>query len=551
MKIVYILIFAFTVSYPLSELTKLHPFHLSLEQKIAQLIIIPAVCDIDSNKQFIQNTTYTVDTAYVQTLVTKYPIGGVIFLGRSNPQSQMEYTQSLQNLSNIPLLIAQDLEWGLAMRHNGVLKFPHALTLGAIEDTELIYQLGLEIARQCRILGVHINFAPVCDINTNPANPVIGMRSFGQDKKRVAQAAKAYAQGLADGGIIACAKHFPGHGDTATDSHYSLPRVEHTIERLHTIELYPFKKIIKSGIPMVMTAHIIVSALEPRAVPATLSRVAVTDLLKKELGFTGITITDGLGMAAIAQFEPDPGTIAVKALQAGIDVLLCPLDVEKTIEAVKQAVHQGVISEDEIDKRVAKILDLKKRIFIQQDAIPHLKNVQHLETEHTRLLKKELYAHAITIAQDTEQLIPFNHNIPESALYIQIGRSEKTAFAAYCAQNKIDQVLYYSNDDNVKKHPQDLSKIKNARMSIFALFGTTNVTDQWNNCFNVMHTLLEQGQQVIVVLFGNPYCLPKLDPRITVLIAYESDIDAQKAAGEVLFGTQKVLGLLPLNVENS
>lgn len=335
---------------------------LSLDEKIGQLFMVAAVSDEELNKEFMAVSCYSMSKEYVAQLIQQYHIGGIIFLGRGTKQKQIECTQYFQSLSKIPLLIGQDCEPGLIERRIiDSVEVPWAQEIGKRDD-ETVYEYAQKIADQAHELGVHLIFAPVVDINTNPDNPVIGKRAFGCTKEVVVQKALAFMHGLQDAGIIACAKHFPGHGDTSTDSHETLPYIMHTYERINEIELYPFKKLIEAGVQAVMLAHLVIDALDSEKTPTSLSRPVITDLLKNELGFSGLVITDGLGMKALTSHYTH-GEIAVKALQAGADLLLCPVDVPAATQAIKQALASGDLSEQELDEHVAKIVAAKQKSY--------------------------------------------------------------------------------------------------------------------------------------------------------------------------------------------
>ncbi|HLJ31545.1 MAG TPA: glycoside hydrolase family 3 N-terminal domain-containing protein [Candidatus Babeliales bacterium] len=337
---------------------------LTLDQKIGQLFMVGAVADEDIAQQCIQKKPYRMDKRYIEYLITEYHIGGIIYLGKSDVLKQIERTQHFQNISAIPLLIGQDLEPGRVgkARLDIMDVFPSNKKLGEINNLEYTYKTGFTIGKLCILLGVHINFAPVADVNNNPDNPVINDRSFGDNPQLVAEHAIAFAQGLADAGIIACAKHFPGHGYTNIDSHYALPIIMHDQQRLHTIELYPFKELIASNIPAIMIAHLEVPAFEVQAKkPSSTSKAIVTDVLQKELGFDGLIITDGLDMCGIAT-QYSNGQAELQALLAGNDILLSPINVPAAVAAIKQAVADNIITEQDIDAHVEKILCIKNLI---------------------------------------------------------------------------------------------------------------------------------------------------------------------------------------------
>ena len=319
---------------------------LSDEEKIAQLFMVVAY----SNKGDIHKEE-------VEKLIKDYKIGGLMFL-QGGPVRQARLTNYYQSITETPLMIAIDAEWGVAMRLDSSLRFPWQMTLGAIDDTNLIYKMGVEIARQCRLLGVNINFAPVIDVNSNPNNPIINNRSFGESPTKVAKMGIAFMNGLQDNNILACAKHFPGHGDTDDDSHKTLPVVNHQRERLDKIELAPFQELINNGLGSVMIAHLNVPALDESNIPSSLSFNVVNNLLKNEMNFTGLSITDALNMKGVSNAY-EPGIVDLKALIAGNDVLLLSENVPKAISEIKNAIKHNKITQEEIDNRCRKILIAK------------------------------------------------------------------------------------------------------------------------------------------------------------------------------------------------
>jgi beta-glucosidase-like glycosyl hydrolase len=294
----------------------------------------------------------------VEDLIKKYHVGGMTFF-QGTPEKQAELTNRYQKLATkIPLMISIDAEWGLGMRmKSSTMSFPRQMTLGAIQDNRLIYEFGQEMARQCRRIGVHVNFAPVVDVNNNPNNPVINDRSFGEDRYNVAAKSYMYMKGMQDNMLLACAKHFPGHGDTDVDSHYGLPIINHDLTRLDSIELYPFKVLSQHGVGSMMIAHLNIPAYDDRKnVPSSLSQNVVTDLLRKDLGYNGLIFTDGLEMAG-ARKAYKGGEVEAQALIAGNDVLLLPRSVSDAVKAVKKALADGRLSQDDFERKVKKSID--------------------------------------------------------------------------------------------------------------------------------------------------------------------------------------------------
>ncbi len=333
----------------------------TLDQKIGQLFMVAAVSDENLNEELIQKKSYRMDKEYIKELIRKYHIGGIIYLGVSSPEQQAELTAYYQNISTTPLLIGQDLEPGRLMsaRFPTIPPFPSAMELGAIGDEKIIYNIGKEIGTFCNKVGVNINFAPVADVNNNPNNIVIGDRSFGENPDQVTQNATAFMRGLQDAGVLACAKHFPGHGDTDIDSHYALPHIPHNRERLYNVELYPFKQLIENGINAIMTAHLSVPALRNR--PTSLSYNVITNLLSNNLGFNGLIITDALDMQGVKTTN-QPGETELNALLAGNDILLCPVNIPEAIDLIKQALVNGDLSYKTLNQHVLRILRAKEQV---------------------------------------------------------------------------------------------------------------------------------------------------------------------------------------------
>jgi len=339
--------------------------NLTLDQKIGQLFMVAAVADEKIGKDCIKSKSYRMDKKYIEELITTYHIGGIVFLGRSNVEKQIERTHYFQSISAIPLLIGQDLEPGQpgSYRLPNVFKFPSNQHLGDSNDLHKTYCIAFDIGMLCKKLGVHINFAPVVDINSISEKSVMHSRSFSNQSTIVAAHAVVFAQGLHDAGILACAKHFPGHGDANIDSHKDLPLILHDKKTLEKKELYPFKQLILNNIPTIMIGHLVVPALDSLNVPATLSKTIVTDVLQKELGFTGLIITDALDMGALTKKRSPKGLIELQALIAGNDILLCSTNVPVAIQIIKQAIADNIITEQEINAHVEKILRVKENIF--------------------------------------------------------------------------------------------------------------------------------------------------------------------------------------------
>ena len=322
--------------------------NLTIDEKIGQLFMVIAYSNKSKNHK-----------KEISRLIKKHKIGGLMFL-QGGPKRQAKLTNYYQSISKTPLMIALDAEWGISMRLDSALRFPWQMTIGATMDSALVYEMGEEIARQCKLIGVNINFAPVIDINSNPKNPIINNRSFGESIGNVSSLGLAYMQGLQENNILACAKHFPGHGDTDKDSHKTLPVINHSSYRLKKVELKPFDYLIKNGLASIMTAHLFIPSLDDKdKTPISLSKKVVDGLLTKEMGFKGLKFTDGLNMKAVSDLY-DPGYLDVQALIAGNDVLLCAQDVPRAVKMIKKSINDGLLSENDINEKCRKILIAKK-----------------------------------------------------------------------------------------------------------------------------------------------------------------------------------------------
>jgi len=346
------------------------------------------------------------DKKKVINLIKKYKIGGIIIF-KNGPVSQAKLTNSYQSVSKTPLMIAGDYEWGLSSRIDSTVLYPRQMMLGAIRNDLLINEFGNEVARQCKRMGININFAPVIDVNNNPNNPVINSRSFGEQKENVARKGTAFMIGLQNNRILAVGKHFPGHGDTDVDSHKDLPVILHSEKRLDTLELYPFKSLIHNGLGGVMIAHLNVPSLDSSENSiSSLSKPIVTDLLKAELKYKGLIFTDALGMKGISKYYK-PGESEVAALLAGVDVLLMPKNVPLAFQKIKDAIKSGKISQKEIDFRCKKILIAKQWMKLNKFKPIKTQNIyEDLNTEYARFLNRKLTESALTVAMNKNYILP-------------------------------------------------------------------------------------------------------------------------------------------------
>jgi len=558
-KIVFVSVFSLGVIYalhnqPQESWAEKTLKNMTLQEKIGQLFMVATTSCFDQQEEALASSffesPYTMDQEHIEMLIKTYHIGGLIFIYKSTPGPQIDMVNHYQKMSKVPLLIGQDCEWGLSMRLYETIRFPHNMTLGAIEDDALIYEVGKEIGRQCKAIGVHINFAPVVDVNNNPNNPVINDRSFGEDKERVAKLGTLFMNGLHDAGVIAFAKHFPGHGDTDIDSHLDLPRVPHAKERLHTIELYPFKRLIDEGVMAIMNAHLEIPAFDDTPhLPSTLSYSIVTDLLQKQLGFNGLIITDALGMKGVTKYH-EPGQVELKAFLAGNDILLCPVDTVKACKLLERAVKDGIIPQDELDRRVLKILKAKEWVFERHNRfVDKEKALQQIDTPAAHELKKKLYQEAITVVAHNTLSIRLSNK--DNPILIHIGGDKHQPFnqtlaAAFdmptidlsvdSTQEEIDAVLDYCAHYN--KIVVAIFEMNKFARKDFGLSISTRA---------LIKKLGDSNKHAVLTLFGNPYSLTLLGKYNTaIIVAYEDDPDAQVSAARIITGSLNPQGTLPV-----
>lgn len=529
---------------------------MSLRQKIGQLFMVAAASNQSFDSEILASLghkyLYNVDLAYIESLITKYHVGGIIFLYKSTPAKQFMLTQKWQKMSQIPLLIAQDSEWGLSMRLDQdpeqVVRYPRNMTLGAIAQPQLIYEIGYEIGQQCKTLGVHLNLAPVVDVNNNAKNPVIHDRAFGDQPDHVAKWGAFFMQGLQAAGILACAKHFPGHGDTQIDSHVGLPIILHSREHLDQTELWPFKALIKAGVQAVILGHLVVPSLDESGQIASLSPKIVTDLLQNELGFNGLKITDGLGMQAVMS-KYAPGELELQAFLAGNDILLCPLDVPKAIDLIAKAVLSGRVSETELDRRVLKILQAKAQVVSQQ-TLEHERVMQFLIRPAAYALQARAYRAAITQINH-DQAPFFELNGSAKSCIMQVGDlPENYLINSISQQHKL--VFNYTKNFSDLDLQACLKAVQAHEQIIIAVGDMTkNLTNNFGiapNLVDLVCKLRELGKTVIVVLFGSPYAVSLFKQASAILVAYEDVPVVQQAILDVLQGKFEPTGILPIKI---
>lgn len=513
---------------------------MTLDEKIGQMIMIRAHSNLGPEH-----------IAEVERQIKTYKVGSLCFF-QGTPLRQAELTNQYQEISEIPLMIAIDGEWGLGMRFpQSSISFPRQLMLGAIQDNHLIYEMGKEIAHQMKRIGVHVNFAPVVDVNNNADNPVINDRSFGEDRNNVASKSYAYMKGMQDNGLMACAKHFPGHGDTDVDSHADLPVINHDLKRLDSIELMPFRVMIDQGIKSVMVAHLSIPALDPRVnVPSTLSRPIVTDLLKDSLNFEGLIFTDALEMKGVTKHY-ESGVVEAEAIVAGNDVLCLPENVPMAIQTIKAYIADGRIPMEAIDKSVEKILTEKYNFGLYIKPRILLNNLsEDINNKDALALKKKLITHSITLAKDNGNVVPLNLKPGVKMAILSIGGSNSTPFqtalGSHFTMDKFSIGKVISSAEKNALH----SKLKNYDVVIASLHDMSKFSSRnFGIEFSTIEFLsaLDKETKLIVTVFGSPYALKYFDNFSNVLLAYNEDKMTQEVAADALVGETHIQGKLPVS----
>jgi beta-N-acetylhexosaminidase len=511
---------------------------LTPEERIAQLMIIRAHSNL--GEAHVKEVT---------DLVTKFNVGGLCFF-QGGPIRQAVLTNAYQSLAKTPLMIAIDGEWGLGMRLDSVINFPRQLMMGATNDARFIYQFGRIVGEQCKRLGIQINYAPDVDINNNPKNPVINDRSFGEDKYKVAQYGVAYMRGMQDVNVMACAKHFPGHGDVSVDSHLDLPVILKSRGSLDSLELYPFKEMIKAGVGSVMMAHLSIPAIDTTSnLPTSLSSIAVQNLLRNELGYKGITFTDALEMKGVAKFFPR-GEASVMSLIAGNDMLCLPGDIAGSIEKVKEAIAVGKLSWEDLNERVKKVLRAKYNLGLANLLPIDTSNLAADLNASTTALKEILAKKALTILKiENRKLLPLS-NKKTKTLFVGIGINKENVFAKSLKDGyNADMVLFDFADSNTKV--DSIASLINSYDAV--VVGMHNFSRKPANNFGISPNALDllskvQSSNTINFCFGNPYAVANLCNANNLVVCYEDDDITQTAGAQLLQGIIQPEGKLPVTV---
>ena len=507
---------------------------LTPEQRIAQLFWITAE-EIRNNYNFKERIS----------LIGKYQPGGILFM-KNDAESIAHFVNKANSVSLVPPIMVVDAEYGLAMRIDGVTRFPDAMTMGAVKDLKMHYMMGNNVAQQLKRMGIHVDLAPVADVNSNPLNPIIGSRSYGENPVEVAKRSVAFMLGLQNEGVMAVAKHFPGHGDTDTDSHLDLPVVNRSREILDSIDLLPFRALIKNGILGIMTGHIEVPALEEKSgLPASLSKSIVTDLLKVNMGFEGLVITDAMNMQGVKK-KGEPGVIDAMALAAGNDIIESTENLPKAIDEVNKLIKDSTLTWTDIENKCKKVLTLKRLLGIDQFRLVKTENcIRDLNEITDSELIQSFYDQSITkIGQnDTGKVAP----LEEGKLLIKLD--------GFDTDGLLDQELDTGWSSFVVENVKGADEIKNNNKFDRIVIGLTsqpNDINIWNdNEFQMLVNDLDSTKKLTVIYVGSPYSLKKFNnilDKKELVIGYESVYYTYKSLAKYLTGKLIPDGKLPVSL---
>ena len=512
---------------------------MSIQEKVGQLFMVDVFSKDSKDK-----------TDLINSLIKDYYIGGIIF-SKGGPVRQAKLSNQYQKISKTPLLMAMDAEWGLAMRLDSTYAYPWNMTLGAIADNEIVYDIGKQIGAHVKRMGMHINFSPVVDINTNPDNPIIGNRSFGEDRDNVTNKALAYMRGMQSTGILANAKHFPGHGDTDLDSHKILPTISFTKKRLDSIELHPYKRLFQEGLSSVMVAHLNVPALEKRKkFPSSISKAIVTDLLQNDLNFQGLIFTDALNMKGASNFKK-PGEIDLAAFLAGNDVLLISESIPKAHQLIVEAFRKGKISEERLSRSVKKILFAKYKVGLNNYQPIELNSLlSDLNTPYDDMLYEKAIENALTVLKNDRLIIPIKKIEKTKIAYVHMGDDTGTYF--------FNQLNKYAQVDWIKANSitEYKEKLKEYELTIIG-FHKSNA-NPWKEYKFSDHELtklyeISRTNKVILDVFTRPYAINDIQSFSNIngiLLSYQNSKISQELSAQLIFGSITAKGSLPVSIGN-
>lgn len=519
---------------------------LSSKEKIAQMIMIRAHSNL--SKSYHKK---------VADIIINQKVGGLCFF-QGGPIRQIDLVNYYQKISITPLLIAIDGEWGVSMRLDSAIKFPRQMTLGAIQNDSLIYRMGIEVAKQCEAVGVNLNFAPVADVNNNAANPVINSRSFGENPNMVAQKASMYMKGMQSQHLLTCAKHFPGHGDTDSDSHKTLPSVNASRHDLDSIHFQPFIKLINEGIASVMVAHLYIPSIDNTPNRAsTLSPLIVDSLLKRQFHFQGLAITDALEMQGVSDYFA-AGKLEVMALQAGNDILLMPHDAAISIDSIYDAMRKGTLDSNDIYLRVRKIL--KYKYIANLNSIKTLQKENVYATLHSltaKALKKQLFRSAITLIQNDDNIIPLTTDLKKSVAVVSVGTGKINAFSQTIRKYRSADLYSIRRNANTSEIQELANKLKKYDYVVLTILNTNNSPSKNYGIYSSSYdlaNLIGQYSKLIIDVHANPYAVDRFISSAnnsSIIISYQEDSLAQEAAAEAIFGGNTINGKLPVSINDS
>ncbi len=505
---------------------------LSQDEKLGQLFIVALYTNKDENH-----------INQVRNIVLNDKIGGLILM-QDDAAREINLVNEFQQKSKVPLMIGMDAEWGLYQRIATAHKFPWAMTLGAIQDKNLIYQMAAKIAEDCKRMGINWDFAPVVDVNTNPNNPIIGNRSFGSEVSNVTQSALSYSNGLQDNNILAAIKHFPGHGDTNTDSHLDLPVVAHNSERLNAVELAPFKALMDKGIGGVMVAHLYVPNLESgKGIPASISKNIITGLLKEKFGYKGLIITDALNMGAVAN-KYNPGELDALAFKAGNDIMLFSQGVAEGKKLIQKAIDNGEISQKRVEESVKKILLTKYYLGLNQYTPQNPENVSaDINNDSHKKLVQNLYSNALTLIKDEKKLLPLN--CKNTCYYVPL---EEAPYHTFADQLNLNSTVIIKKASEINSIPANSTVIVGFHKDNSTAYKPYKISNESKKVL----ADLAKNQNVILNVFGSAYALKDIDLSkvSTVLVSYENNDDAMIATANAINGKTKISGRLPVLVND-
>lgn len=516
---------------------------LTQTQRIGQLMMIR--CFSNQTEEFYDE---------ISRQIKEYNVGGICFF-QGDPASQIELVNRFQSEAQTPLLISQDAEWGPAMRfRNHCLPFPKQMTLGAITNDSLIYEMGVSIAQQLKAIGVNVSFSPVVDINNNPNNPVINYRSFGESKENVARKGVMYMKGLQDNNVLAIAKHFPGHGDTDTDSHYDLPVINHTYSHVDSVELYPFKELINEGVSGIMNAHIYFPLIDnTKNIPSSLSEKIVSGILRDSLNFKGVTYSDGLEMKAIFKFA-EPGEVEAYSLKAGNDIQLLPVDIDKSMQTINQWINDGRIQQSQLEEACRRILKSKYHILQDIREIDNHNLEYSLNSDEDKVLVRELYRNSITAIKNDKEALPLSvDNNEEFACFVVSDKHIETLETSFRRYKDID--FHYIECQSNKKQCSDIEALAENYKKIVVIVNSSSnsikkkfeISDEVYKLINI----LSYRPSSVLCIIANPYLasnIENIDNYNAVVFGYETNDNVYDILPQSLFGAYPITGRLPVSI---